>query len=390
MRHNFDKYKVMPPKGFCLYMSAFAFYCSSSIVNEKVEELLEEHAKDKTDVFDELLNDPELQEESSGNEYSMLQHDYEPPEEYGEFDEDWDDSNASELGFHLREWLSNEKSEMGVDTIKGLLTPQNWDRLSQREDKPWPKNPLMEAYLTSADHSTDYFEETRNLLYEGGLHGWLDEGLDLEDLGNLGRWLAAFSYMPEWSIYNTEDQERPIYMAYVLADVLFGGERKTAYPKTAKTLLGGKYEDQALEHLVYLWDDYLKNNGHELGAPLSPLYQALMKTKEETIDSGIFQEFYSFTLEKRPGTAETINKLGDADPDKDMGNLLVEYYSSTCEPLGYINLLEEQKASVAGSHVFGILMAQWITNEVYEALTPEIQKKFEAFCKKLSLDIKEN
>lgn len=119
MKHNFDKYKVMPPKGFCLYMSAFAFYCSSSIVNEKVEELLEEHAKDKTDVFDELLNDPELQEESSGNEYSMLQHDYEPPEEYGEFDEDWDDSNASELVFTYVNGYQMKNQRWGLILSKG-------------------------------------------------------------------------------------------------------------------------------------------------------------------------------------------------------------------------------------------------------------------------------
>lgn len=198
MKYNFNNYIVTPPKGFLMYMNALAFYCSFSKVNEKVEELLiGRGGKMDAEILESVANDSELQRESSGNQWAMIENGYERPEDYEDLtygdDSEWDDDDATWVGFQTRTVKSNNSSAMSELVVAGLLTPKNWDELSKLSSKPWPANPLMEAYKAAFGDD----EEGSKELYEGGLPWLLEEsGIDLSEFGDLGEWIDTFSYMP--------------------------------------------------------------------------------------------------------------------------------------------------------------------------------------------------
>lgn len=156
-----------------------------------------EGGKIDAEILESVANDSELQRESSGNQWAMIENGYERPEDYEDLtygdDSEWDDDDATWVGFQTRTVKSNNSSAMSELVVAGLLTPKNWDELSKLSSKPWPANPLMEAYEAAFGDDEEGYKE----LYEGGLPWLLEEsGIDLSEFGDLGEWIDTFSYMP--------------------------------------------------------------------------------------------------------------------------------------------------------------------------------------------------
>lgn len=455
MKYNFNNYIVKPPKGFFLYMYALAFYFSFYTINKKVEERLDAGEKDGWKIIEAVCRDPEIQDETCGNQFALYAHGYKLSDCFWDTNEKaklpkwedqhwsqlqwsdlhWEDDNWKEpdseewnlknydgqaedcdpitVGFELRARTPMANTPKSETAIAGLLTPKNWDRLSAVTDKPWPKNPLMEAFLSTHSPEEKDFELWKNRLYETGLPLIMEHErvvdddkeaqnnlsqrnhLSLLDLGELGKWLKAFKYMPEWSLLYPRsplsipellESEVKLYLAFAIAYVL-QSYYSLAEPFSAEEILSNNIRYGALPNLLTTWEEL------KLGVPLGSLYDNLHGGKDswDFIDYALIEEPFLEVVLDGPwsdypdGVASSLIEIWKANPRKKMEHILIELYDSWCEAGEYIDRYREDCPDIKDNIILATLFSQIVTNDVYERLPPELQKKFVRFYKKLGL-----
>lgn len=131
----------------------------------------------------------------------------------------------------------------------------------------------------------------------------------------------------------------------------------------------------------------------KLGVPLGSLYDNLHGGKDswDFIDYALIEEPFLEIVIDGPwsdyseGIADSLIKIWKVHPRKKMERILIELFDSWCEEGEYIDRYHEYCPDIKDNIILATLFPQTATNEVYELLPPELQKKFVRFYKKLGL-----